>query len=263
MARSQGSARVTVRNRCDYARTGSHYLPIVEDAIAAYREVFADQILDIRLQGSVARGDAVVGQSDIDFMALLHQVPDDHDVEQLQDRAGQVGRRYPIVSRVEFDVVAIDSLSRFQRFVLSSDSLSVYGRDRLTRKSQRIDRLTLARLVTPGAPAMVADYRALIQELEADPEALRFFSRIVAKDLLKCVRSVVLQRGGPYEVRAAQIRHLVTIHVPELARFADDLTEIYLRPLDEHADVLPLLDEAGTALLPIINADHETETVVT
>jgi predicted nucleotidyltransferase len=194
------SVTLTIRNRCDDARIEACFKPLIDDALATYVGVLGDRIVDIRLQGSVARGDAVVGRSDIDFMALLAEGPSAEEMRLLEARAEELSRHYPVASRVELDAASVDSLIAFQRFVLSSDSLSVYGTDRLTRRSQRINRLALARLVTPDAGALIENYRALMQEIGADEQAVRFYGRIVAKDLLKCVRGVVLVRGGSYQV---------------------------------------------------------------
>jgi hypothetical protein len=56
-----------------------------------------------------------------------------------------------------------------------------------TCAAERIDRLTLASMVTPAMTVMASGYRAWIAELVQAPndDELRFACRIVGKDLLK------------------------------------------------------------------------------
>jgi predicted nucleotidyltransferase len=245
------SVTLSIRNRCDVALIDARFKPLIDEAITAYGETFGDRVRDLRLQGSVARGEAEIGLSDLDVMALLTEEPPQDDLEKLAGRAEELGHRYPMVSRVELDAVDIDQLTQFQRFVLSSDSLSVAGTDRLTRRSQRRNRRALAKLVTPDAALLIDDYRALMQEVAADPEATRFYGRIVAKDILKCMRSVVLHRGGTYEASAARLPDQVSQWVPELAGLADRLGAIYLRPSADAQIVIAAIDDAGATLLPL------------
>jgi hypothetical protein len=48
---------VLVENLCSTEKIADIYLPIINDAIAAYQLVFCASILSIRLMGSVARGE--------------------------------------------------------------------------------------------------------------------------------------------------------------------------------------------------------------
>jgi len=61
---------ITLHNRASLARIAPEYLPIVEATTAHCHGVLGDELLEIRILGSVARGDAVPGTSDIDFAAI-------------------------------------------------------------------------------------------------------------------------------------------------------------------------------------------------
>lgn len=248
------NATLTVHNRCDDVQIDARFRPLIAEVIAAYLEVFADGILDTRLQGTVVRGDAVVGQSDIDFMALIKLQPSDEARARLENRTGELGWRYPVVSRVELDAASLDSLTPFQHFVLSSDSLSIYGIDRLMCHRQRIDRIELAKLVTPHAVEMIPDYRELMRDVGDDMDAAHFYGRIVAKDLLKCLRGPVLLRGGPYEVSVAGMYRQIAHYATELAGLADALLVLCRGAPGDPASSLAALDEAETKLLPLLDA---------
>ncbi len=100
---------------------------------------------------------------------------------------------------------------------------------------------------------MLVDYWGLVEETrDDDDEAMRFCSRIVGKDLLKCVRALILLRGGAYEVAIDRI-HVQTRNVaPELVPLADRLYRLYRAPVTDPAVILAVLDEATTDLPPAI-----------
>jgi len=242
---------VLVSSRCHPTLIDDRFRPLIDAAITAYKAL--PDLVDVRLQGSVALGEAVTGQSDIDFTAVVAQAPDERTLARLQDRATRLARRYPVVTRVELDALSLADLLPFQRFALSSDSLNVYGTDTLTVRDQWVDRGELARLVTPDAAALLVDFRGLVEETrDDDDEAMRFCSRIVGKDLLKCVSALILLRGGAYEVAIDRI-HVQTRDVaPGLMPLADRLYRLNRAPVTDPAVILAVLDEATTDQPPAI-----------
>jgi predicted nucleotidyltransferase len=241
---------VLVVNRCHPSLIDDQFQPLIDAAIAACLETLPG-IVDVRLQGSVARGEAIQGQSDIDFMALVAERPDEDARAQLQDHAARLSRRHAVVSRVELDVAAGSDLIPFQLLALASDSLSVYGTDTLTVREQWVDRVELSRLVTPDAGSLLVDYREFVEESrQSGNEAMRFCSRIVGKDLLKCARALVLLRGGAYEVAIDRISAQIHDVVPELAPLAERLYRLYSTPVTDADVVIEVLGEASATLLP-------------
>jgi predicted nucleotidyltransferase len=77
------AGKVLVRNTCSRAKVDACYEPLIAAAIQTYRTLFEDELVDVRLMGSVARGEAIPGQSDIDFLALLREVPQPAMLERL------------------------------------------------------------------------------------------------------------------------------------------------------------------------------------
>lgn len=223
---------VTVRNRCSIEHLAGDHRLLIEDAVASGTAAFGEGLAEIRVQGSIARGEARPGQSDIDLMLVLTSSPTADDQLQCAELSQRLATAHPVVSRVDLDVAWAGHLSEFQRFVLSSDSLSVHGTDALTRPVQRWDRRRLARLVTPDAGAMLDDYRAWADELVLTPDEaeVRFASRVVGKDFLKVLRGLALMRGSPYDVAMPAIRGRVVRMTPEFVPLADALFALYDMP---------------------------------
>jgi hypothetical protein len=198
--------------------------------------------------GSVARGQAIAGESDIDFLALVRSAPQPATLEHLARREDALCGGYPVVGRVDLEVECLDGLSEFRRLVLSSDSLSVFGTDQLTRPHQYVDRAELARLVTPPAHALIRDYRAAIEVMDARDRLARY-ARVIGKDLLRCLRKEALLRGGAYEKNIGAIYEQVMESVPEHRPLAEALYALYREPRAAKEEVLRVLDEAAAHLI--------------
>ena len=168
----------------------------------------------------------------------------------MEERSAALARIHSIVSRVDLDATPVANLPAFRRFVLSSDSVCVHGEDRYTTPVQTIDRgAALTHLVTPDAASMIEAYRLGIAAIEKwDEEEARFWSRIVGKDLLKCLRAVSLRRGGDYEQSIVGIHRQIASYAPEPADLADLLIALYREPTTDLGRLRLALDMAEATL---------------
>lgn len=234
-----------IENECSHDAIGLAYLPLLQDAIAAYQAIFAEQVEEVRLMGSVARGEAVPGHSDIDFFALVCEVLNAVARAALGRHAVSLSRAYPIVSLVDLEVSRLKDLSPVQRFILSSDSIAVVGHDRLTIQRQTMDRAALIHLVTPSMSSLLADYQTAVMHIDPeDGNRLRFYSRIIGKDLLKCLRGVILQRGDTYERNIGAIADQALEHFPEHVTTIAALYGCYCTPSSDRSALLRALADA-------------------
>jgi len=240
---------VTIRNRCSIANLAPVYLPLIRTVLATYQSICASRLASVRLLGSVARNEAIEGQSDIDFMGLLTGPPSKISREALEEASHRLDVAYPVVTKVDLDVVDAEHLSEFQRFVLTGDSLRLYGRDDVGEGEQHLHRARLATLVTPQATELIHEYRAWAESLDpkGDPATLRRCVRVTSKDLLKCLRGIALIRGGDYEHSIAQTYQQVVTNVPEQADLAAMLYAAYCNPALDRGELLGLLALAESA----------------
>jgi predicted nucleotidyltransferase len=234
-----------IENTCTLAAIRPTYAPLIRAAVAAYHAIFTDQVEEVRLMGSVARGEAMPGRSDIDFLALVREVPTDAARAALNRHAMLLGRTYPIVSLVDLEVSRLEDLYPVQRFILTSDSIAVAGDDRLTLRSQTVSREALIRLVTPSMSSILSDYHTTVTHLDpGDGDQLRFYSRIIGKDLLKCLRGVILRRGDTYERNIGAIAAQALAHFPEHSMTIAMLYQCYSAPTSDRTTLLRTLADA-------------------
>jgi predicted nucleotidyltransferase len=235
-----------IENPCTPMAIAPVYAQLIQEAIAAYHTVFAAQVTEIRLLGSVARGEATPGDSDLDLLAIVRHAPTADKRAALDRHAATLGLANPLVSRVELDASRVEDLHPSRHFFVTSDSLAMAGRDTLTRRSQTVPREVLVHLVTPSRPHLLAAYREGVMHLDPlDGDQLRFYSWIIGKDLLKCLRGVILRRGAPYERNIAAIATQALAHFPDHAATITTLLRCYRTPTTDRAVLLQILDDAA------------------
>ncbi len=241
---------MAVRNTCSYACIDAAFRPLTQAAIRVYRDLFGDSLISVRLVGSVARADAIPCHSDLDLLALLQRQPDLRDAQRLGAQAVCLRLAYPVVSAVDLDVAWSEKLSAFQRFVLSSDSVSVFGDDGLTVPVQYVDRDVLVALVTPHGSELIADYRRSLARLAPgrDDAAIARYARTISKDLLRCLRSAALSRGAPYVSSLEAIHAGIAQYLPDCRALAAALLDTYRHGPRSKRALLTLIDEASRHL---------------
>lgn len=245
---------VIIRNHCGWEKIDNPFLPLIEAARAGMNACCGDLLREIRLQGSIARGDARPGLADLDMIGLLHGSPSEDVHCCLEELAASLGVTTSLVSR--FDLEAIDAveLQPFRRFVLSSDSLCVHGADTLTQQTQSMERVALARLVTSELAEIVSEYVEWADDLRSASESERRFAcRIIAKDLLKVLRGVLLLRGASYEVAIPQIAGQTSDVAPEATDIADRLLSLYCEPITD----VEHISDAARASAEFLNCSPE------
>ena len=153
------------------------------------------------------------------------------------------------MSLVDLEASHLKDLYPVQRFILSSDSVAVAGADRLTIRQQTMSREALIHLVTPSLSNLLADYSTAVTRIDPeDSNQLRFYSRLIGKDLLKCLRGVILRRGDIYERNIVAIAHQAIAHFTEHAATIAMLYQCYSAPTSDRTTLLRTL--AAAADLP-------------
>ncbi|GJM32005.1 MAG: hypothetical protein DHS20C18_10060 [Saprospiraceae bacterium] len=112
-----------------------HWRPLIEEVLDQYRQRLGEQLHSVWLRGSVARGTAVDGISDLDTFALIHG----QDVIRWQSAnwerevGDQLAPRFPFVNQIEFQLNSrvADMGHEFPliSMIIATQSLCLWGDD--------------------------------------------------------------------------------------------------------------------------------------
>ena len=138
---------ITIGNECSLDKVGEDYAPIIEDAVGAYQRNLDKVLLSVRLMGSVPRGDAIFGVSDIDFVALASMNPGADQRNMLAAEAKRLTAKYLCVSHVDLEIEIKGRISAAREFIFRSDSICVWGIDAYPKADTRMSNVALSKLV--------------------------------------------------------------------------------------------------------------------
>lgn len=189
-----------IRREGDARRVQEPLRALVADLVAAVRRELAPDALDgVYLYGSVPRGTARVGRSDLDAQVLLRREPDDEDRAAVRRVEEAVAAAHPEVIGVGVLLDARDRMVDPSRrhdegFQLRVLCTPVWGADAGVEVAPHLPDLELARNVQ-------GDWRTAFERLRGrgagtgpdDPEA---FSRGVGRRLARVAFTWVVPRWG-------------------------------------------------------------------
>jgi predicted nucleotidyltransferase len=175
--------------------------PAVNAAVEAYRSCLSDRLHSVYVRGSIARGTAVPGVSDVDIVALAVDGAPDGATARLDDFAAELLRRYPIASAFELAVVPLDKFLttfRFQslRFAISLSGYPLVGTDvriRLARPRLGPEAITHAHQVSQWRRAV--ERRLAAESADAD---VRLTCRWAMKRILRSAFELIMLEINGY-----------------------------------------------------------------
>ncbi|WP_074034781.1 nucleotidyltransferase domain-containing protein [Exiguobacterium profundum] len=104
-----------VINQTSIRHVQPEFESVLFKAIELVKEAFDEQLHSIYLYGSIGRGTAVAGQSDLDLTVLVHE---DVDATELVEQTERLLTQHPEVIKIDYDIgrldVALDPANRFE-----------------------------------------------------------------------------------------------------------------------------------------------------
>lgn len=243
MAQAPGRL-ITLHNRTSLARVEPRYLPIVEATTTLCRRVLGDELLEIRILGSVARGDAVAGLSDIDFAAITGRPVTAVPRAEIERWAAQASTRYSQVFAVDIDLYDLPGIdaNRALRLILETDSASVWGAPQLAAGDRTLTTAELAGVWDIQVAGMARNYEDAVRRAPGD--RLAGLSRVVGKDLLKCWRMRLVTMHGVFDQAMPELYDHLKAQWPEYKDLFKELWSLYGNPVDNRECILRVLQRA-------------------
>lgn len=107
------------------------YRNLVDEALGAAREWLGRRFLAAYLHGSVEKGDAVPGVSDLDLAIVVSQSDREADGAWLRELCASLEQRYPVIDEAHITLTALNELkeNRFARFAYMVNASLIAGED--------------------------------------------------------------------------------------------------------------------------------------
>jgi predicted nucleotidyltransferase len=202
-------------------RVPAAFAPVVEAVRARITRAFGSRLHSAYLYGSIPRGTARPGRSDVDLVLALHDEPAERDGAAAKAVEAALDDSFPQVNGVGILLFSVRTLlSDLERhdlgFFVACLCTPLLGPD-LARQLPRYRPTALLARETNGDLGLeLPRWRARLAEARTDDER-RALSRVVARRLVRTGFTLVMPRWGGWTSDLSQAAELFARYYPERA----------------------------------------------
>jgi len=238
-----------IRPEADLANVQPEYHGVPEAAAGLLAEAFGPRLHSAYLYGSVVRGNAVPGRSDVDLIAVLLAAPTDED----RTRADRVERalveRFPVLFSAGVGLTHLQEIrAPAQRYsgqvFLRELAVCIWGEDLRPGLPRTKPSAAVAAGFHDDTHAVLARARTTLGT-STDPEVIRRVCRMAARRMVQVAFAVVMARQGGWATVLEEQAAAIGEAYPEWAQAARRAAEQGRRPLADAGVVRELLDTFG------------------
>ncbi|MEQ1500506.1 MAG: hypothetical protein ABL917_04025 [Parcubacteria group bacterium] len=108
-------------------KISNEWEPIIGDIVSAYLSNYGEKLHSVYVRGSVAKGQAVIGISDLDTFSYVNLKEEKIDRNWMTNSENELLLKYPFAKGIEFGVDPVETAYNDRLFIMQS--VCVYGDD--------------------------------------------------------------------------------------------------------------------------------------
>lgn len=116
-----------VINSTSAAKVQEEWKPALDEIVEAYKKQYGDKLTSVYVRGSVPKGTAIKGISDIDSLAYVSLSQDEISHDWTDEAEKKIIERHPFIQGVELSVDPAEDVANDS--ILLAQSLCVFGKD--------------------------------------------------------------------------------------------------------------------------------------
>jgi uncharacterized protein len=238
-----------IRPEADLANVQPEYQGLPDATAGLLAEAFGARLHSAYLYGSVVRGNAVPGRSDIDVIAVLLAAPADEDRVRADRVEQALVERFPVLFSAGIGLTHLQEIhSPAQRYsgqvFLRELAVCIYGEDLRPALPRTKPSATVAAGFHDDSHAVFARARQTLGT-STDPEVIRRVCRMASKKMVQVAFAVVMAREGVWATVLEEQAAAVGTAFPQWADAAQRAAEQGRRPMADAGVVRELLDSFG------------------
>lgn len=241
-----------IRREGDISRVPPMFAALVDDTRRHLAQTYGDRMHSAYLYGSVPRGDAVEGRSDLDLTVLLHEAPSPADDEAARRVEATIDTAHTCIDGVGLLVFGTGRiLSPAERYDLAFHVVCLctplLGPDLAEQLPRYRPDRQLARDTNGDIVEALAGFRARL-DAATSPATVARLCRGSARKLTRTAFTLVMPRWQGWTSDLAAIARIVASYYPTLTAPLEAAARLARAPSDDPAVVRYLLDELGDPL---------------
>jgi hypothetical protein len=218
--------------------------PLVHGVIAVYREHCGDTLHSVYLRGSVPRGLAIPGVSDLDTLAVLKIDADSQEPPWTEAVSRSLHLQHGIGTGVEMTVSGMNHLTDpdlpLSR-LLATQALCVHGPDLI----DSVPRYRPDRSMVSHVPTLAQNIDQIAGWLADPEEDDAEVCRWIMKRIVRAGLEMHIEAAGVFTRDLWPCYEVFIAHSPERAQEMYSAMELAVVPIVDHAQILSFVDDFG------------------
>jgi hypothetical protein len=238
-----------IRPEADLANVQPEYQGLPDATAGLLAEAFGPRLHSAYLYGSVVRGNAVPGRSDLDGIAVLLAAPADEDRVPAHRVEQALVERFPVLFSAGIGLTSLQEVrSPTQRYglqvFLRELAVCIYGQDLRPGLPRTKPSAAVAAGFHDDTHAVLARARQTLGT-STDPEVVRRVCRMASRRMVQVAFAVVMARERVWATVLEEQAAAVGTAFPQWAQAARRAAEQGRQPVADAGVVRELLDSFG------------------
>ena len=123
-----------VINPASLEKVQEDWRPVIDDITEGYKKIFGYKLTQVYIRGSVAKGQAVPGVSDIDTFAYVDLQKEEIDNSKNKEFKETLGEKYPFVKGFEFWADPQTISGSHSEQIILNQAICIYGEPVVVQK---------------------------------------------------------------------------------------------------------------------------------
>lgn len=214
-----------IRNDYSVDKIQPEFKPVVDSVVQQLTQRLPEQIDGIYLYGSVPRGTAVVGRSDLDVSIILNNPITESEKRVFQEISNAIPDIHPEISKIDIDPGYLNTIQKPEelyhwQFWLKHCCCCIWGNDRAVSLVKHQPKLEIAL-------ALNGDLHSFLDQMadsfsKMDDKAV---AKIIGKKLVRAAYYFIAEKDGSWYIDLAQCAQAAKEHYPDQQ---DDIELAYL-----------------------------------
>lgn len=242
-------------NPASMQKVQEKWKPLIRDTVELYQLTYDEKLKNVYLRGSVAKGEAVDGVSDIDTFAYVDMSKSElKDVHVDRDRLKDLEAKYHFVEGIEVSVLPVAEIP--DNYIILNQSLCVYG------EPVEVPRMKPGKAMAIHAPKFHTRMQWFREVLERDEseDARKRWCVWFMKGLLRVGFELTMERSQKYTRDLYLCYDTFAEYYPEKEPEMREVLDLALNPTADNAKMRRVMEGLGMWLMAEIPNQFEHST---
>ncbi|HRH30545.1 MAG TPA: nucleotidyltransferase domain-containing protein [Candidatus Paceibacterota bacterium] len=234
-----------VVNPTSLEKIQEEWKPLIEDIVAVYKKAYGEHLRQVYIRGSVAKGEAVKGVSDIDTFAYVDKTPEYlKENNTNREMRKHLEEKYDFVEEIEMGAFPLSDIA--DDYIILNQSVCVYGEPIEIPKLKPGKEMSIH---AAGFHNRFSWFEKFLSKEDESDEEIKKGCVWLMKGLLRVGFELTMEREQKYTRDLYRCYETFAKYYPEKELEMREALNLALNPTSDKKEIKMVMDHLGQWLL--------------